>query len=563
MRRSLLSAATLLAGLAPGFALAQDYPRIAPQLPPAPPSPVLKAPPAPSPAPASTAVILPRLDGVVFLADPEGVAAPAGPGLHVIGLPLLAGPGFAAEIGPFLGKPTSLADLRKIANLTDAWYRSHDRPFVAIDLPPQNISTGIVRVVVREYRLGQVQTSGNHWFSSQDLKRESGLVPGQTLALPEVQSDLDRLNANPFRTVNLTFQPGAEPGTTDATLKTQDRLPFHIYAGYDNQGSPTLGQDEWNTGASWGNLFGLGQILSYQFTRSFSGRYNAHSLNWTVPLPWGDQLLVFGSYAEERPDVGSDFNETGHSGQASLRYVHNLPRWGQLTQDVQLGYDFKTTDNNTEFGGVSVFTGEAEIDQFPIIYDGSLSDAWGETSLENQLVISPGGLTGADTNAASQNLVPGSAADYIYDRVGLTRLTLLPRGFNWVVRLTGQLADRNLLDSEQLGLGGSDSVRGYDTDTALGSEGVILSNEVRAPAVSLTNRDSEQVGAFWDWGHVSQVRDIPDQVTSAALSSVGLDLHAVVGRFVDVKVDLGWRLRNAPSDPDHGAFTDIAAVVGF
>jgi hemolysin activation/secretion protein len=566
---SLLLLAALLAGLAPSLALAQDYSRIAPQVPAAPAGPSLTPPAAPVAAPASTRVILPVLKGLVFLADPHDVVAAgrASPGIHATGLPLLAEPGFSAEVAPFLGKPASLADLETIGRLANAWYRSHDRPFVSVDLPPQNISAGTVQLVVTEYRLGQVQVSGNRWFSSEDLRRESGFVPGQSLVLPDVQGGLDRLNANPFRTVNMTFQPGVAPGTTDVTLRTQDRLPLHLYAGYDNQGVPSLGREEWNVGGSWGNLFGLGQILSYQFTRSFSGRYNAHSLSWTIPLPWQDQLLVFGSYAEEQPNIGTDFGQTGHSGQASLRYVHPLPRrdWGghTLTQDVQLGYDFKTTDSNLEFDGLSVFATEAETDQFPMIYDASLADGWGETSLENQLVISPGGLTGANTNAASEALVPGSAADYLYDRIALTRVTLLPRGFSWIAQLTGQLADRNLLDSEQLGAGGEGSVRGYDTDTALGSEGVLVSNEVRTPAVSLADRDSEQVGVFWDWGHVSQVRTIPDLPMSATLSSAGVDLHAALGRYLDAKFDLGWRLRNAPGDPDHGAFADIAVVAGF
>jgi hemolysin activation/secretion protein len=143
------------------------------------------------------------------------------------------------------------------------------------------------------------------------------------------------------------------------------------------------------------------------------------------------------------------------------------------------------------------------------------------------------------------------------------RATTQSGGFSWTARLTGQLADRNLLDSEQLGAGGEGFVRGYDTDTALSSEGVLVSNEIRTPAVSLAGRDSEQVGVFWDWGHVSQIRTIPDLPMSATLSSAGVELHEALGRYLDAKFDLGWRLRNSPDDPDHGAFADIFVVAGF
>ena len=125
--------------------------------------------------------------------------------------------------------------------------------------------------------------------------------------------------------------------------------------------------------------------------------------------------------------------------------------------------------------------------------------------------------------------------------------------------------------SEQLGLGGMNSVRGYFTDTALGSDGVLVSNEVRAPAFSLARLahlalpvpDAEQIGAFWDYGHVSQVTPIPDAINSVDLSSVGLDLHAEIGRYADLTFDVGWRLRDDPDTGKRGGFGDFMLTVGY
>jgi hemolysin activation/secretion protein len=575
--------ATLLPVLAPVPARAQAYQRIAPRVP-VPAAPPEVAPPAaPKPAPSSNQVILPALKGLVFLpaasalrpaglppgsAGPRFIAAP--------GLALLAKPGFTREITPFIGRSLTFADLQAITRLTSAWYRRHGRPFVSVTVPPQNVSTGIVQIVVTEYRVGTVTVSGNRWFSSALLRSESGLVPGHTLTLPGVQTDLDWLNANPFRTVNAMFEPGGAPGTTDVVLATKDRLPLHLYAAYDNAGVPSLGLGEWSIGGTWGNLGGLDQLLSYQFTRSVSGAYSAHALSWSIPLPWRDRLLIFGSYAFETPDIGSDFTEPGRTGQASLRYVHDLPRLAlpgglALTEDVQLGYDFKTTNNNLEFGGVSVFTGQAEIDQFPLIYDATLTDPYGQTSFQNQIVPSPGGMTGANNDQAFQTLVPGASANYVYDRMGLTRATFLPAGFSWVGRVLAQVSNRNLLYSEELGAGGPGSVRGYYTDTALGSQGVLLSNEIRGPAFSLAGllhhaapvHDQEQAGIFWDYALVSQVQPVPDAVNKANLSSVGVALHAALDRYANLSLDLGWQLVPAPGTDKRGVFGDVAVVVGY
>jgi hemolysin activation/secretion protein len=567
----------------PTLAHAQAYRRIAPREPAPAGMPAVTAPAAQPPLPASDAVVVQDLKGLAFL---PGMAAfksaglPTGTaGISAAGLPLLGLAGFTEQISPYLGRPASFATLNAIARAVSDWYRRHDHPFVFVNIPPQNVSAGVIQIVVTEYRIETVKVSGNKWFSSSLIEKESGFAAGQALDLDSVRSSLAWLNSNPFRSVNAEFAPGHAPGTTDITLATQDRLPLNVYSGFDNQGVPSLGRAEWNLGGSWGNLFGLDQILAYQFTRSVSGRYNAHSLSWTIPLPWRDKLLVFGSYARERPDLGADgayFNETGHSGQASLRYVHTLPTLvlgerTRLSEDVQIGYDFKTTDNNLEFGGQQVFAARADIHQFPLIYDATLTDPLGQTELQNQLVLSPGDLSGTNNKTAFETLVPGSSARYAYNRIGLTRTTFLPRGFSWTARILGQVSSRNLMYSEQLGLGGQGSVRGYYTDTALGSKGVLVSNELRTPAFSLGRianlhlpvPDAEQFGVFWDYGHVSQVTPIENAVNEADLSSVGLDLRADIGRYANLVLDVGWRLRAAPDSRARGGFVDVSLTMRY
>ncbi|MBB2188347.1 ShlB/FhaC/HecB family hemolysin secretion/activation protein, partial [Gluconacetobacter liquefaciens] len=491
------------------------------------------------------------------------------------GLPLLDDAAFGREMAARLGRPLSFADLNAIAQRVSQLYRQQGHPFVYVTIPPQNVSGGTVQIVVTEYRLGSVRPQGNRWFSDRLLRQESGLVPGSTLDLGDVQAGLDRLNGNPFRSVDALFAPGHAQGTTDVVLQTKDRLPLHVYGSYDNAGVPILGHSEWAVGGTWGNVAGLGQTLSYQFTHAVSDRYSGHALTWTAPLPWHDRLQVFGSYAWEKPDFKSDnvsLGQTGHSGQASLRYIHDLPtlRLGphvRLTEDIQVGFDFKTTNNTLEFGGVRVFDSHAEVDQFPILYNAAMTDPYGQTTFQNQLVLSPGGLSGANRKSDFQVLVPGSTDQYVYDTMSLTRTTWLPGGLSWILQATGQVSSSNLMYSNQVALGGLYNGRGYFTDTALGSEGVSVTNDLRSPAFSITRLmglhpdtpDTEQVGVFYDYGHVSQVRDIPRAKNETDLSSIGLDLHSSVGRYASLTFNVGWRLRGLPADLDQNGFGNKGA----
>ncbi len=576
--RPSLFAMAALAAVSFSSAQAQDYGRIAPKLPPSEQAPAVSRSPIPLPSASSHARLIAALKGLVFVATADRLlisglpASAAGlSGVNVSQVPELNDRRFSTQMTAFLGRPVTLADLERVKAKTMSWLRTHQRPFVDVTIPPQNIASGVVQVLVTEYKLSRVKVQGTRYFSPALIEQTSGFQCGQTLRLDNVQSNIDRLNRNPFLNVDAVFKPGDQAGDTEVMLDAHDRLPLRVYGGYDNLGVRSLGVPESNFGVNWGNVFGTGQILSYQLTRSLSGRYTSHSISDTVPFSWGDQVLIFGSYGVQQPMMAQIFHDLGHSGQASVRYVHPLPRIHGFTQDVQAGYDFKTTDNNLEFAGFQVFAGQAEVDQFPVIYDAALSDRAGQTAVQNLLVLSPGGLTPDNNTAALSTLVPGSKANYIYNRFSVTRTTLLPAGFSAVTRITVQASESNLPYSEQVGGGGVGSVRGYYTDTALGSKGEMLSQELRLPAFALArafDRNSglpgkSQLGVFYDYADLRQVTPIPDVQNKVDLASVGFLARYSVSRYLDFQYDIGWRLRKAPTVPELGAYGQISLTGSF
>ena len=572
--RARLIGLSMFAGLlcyAPLYA--QVYQRVAPSKPVPPPAvkPVLPAPHVVT-ANEPNRVILKRLKGLVFVSSMKqfNKAGFTGhlptSGVDLSRLPLLNHRAFAGKFAPFIGRPFTLHDIAQISQMVVAWYSKNGHALMDVAIPPQNISSGIVQVIVMQYRVGQVRVTGNRWFSSNLLRTESGIKLGKPISLRQLRGDLNWLNSNPFRRVNAVFSPGALPGETDVDLRTTDQLPLRGYAGFDNQGVPTLGRSEYNVGFNWGNALWLDQQLSYQYTRSLSGQYSAHSLDWMIPLPWRDRLIIFGSYEQEKPTLGSGFSSIGQSGQASLRYVHPLPSFSWLTEDIGFGYDFKTTNNNLEFGGTQVGTSQNSLNQLLLLYDAAETDRWGNTAVKNQLVASTGALRG-QTNLPNQTY-PGS---YVYDQIELKRITFLPWGFSSATRFLGQVADHNLPDSETLDAGGVGSVRGYNPETDLGSEGELISEEIRAPAFDPAGfldlpaplHSAAQFGVFIDYADVYQVQPVTGAINRADLAGAGVDVHYDVGNNVSVEMDYGQQLRRAPGYTSRGGEFDISVVVSF
>ncbi|MBO1329591.1 hypothetical protein J2D75_14125, partial [Acetobacter suratthaniensis] len=167
MRRVLFAGcafAAIACAFSPRMAHAQAYSRLAPHQPAASPNPndlTLPGKEAP-PLPQSNAVVIPALKGLVFIPDNAALKAaglPAGSsGVHHAGLPLLDQTTFEHEIAAYLGKPLRMTDLNTIAAKVSTLYKAEGHPFVYVSIPPQNISGGVVQIVVTEYRLGAVKT---------------------------------------------------------------------------------------------------------------------------------------------------------------------------------------------------------------------------------------------------------------------------------------------------------------------------------------------------------------------------------------------------------------------
>ena len=444
----------------------------------------------------------------------------------------------------------------------------------------------MVQTVVTEFRLGQIKFEHNEWFSTDLLRSEVSLASGDTVETAHLQSDLDLLNENPFRTVAVVAQKSDTPGDTDLVFDVADRFPVRVYGGYDNTGTPILGHDRWDLGFNWGNALWLDHQLAYQLTTSndfwhhraqIPGQpddptFVAHSVNYTVPVFVHDRILLFGTYEKAVPRLGPSLGLEGVSAQASIRYAARLPPLGFLVHEAQIGYDFKTSNNNLEFGGLTVSNVTSEVNQFPLGYNATATDAFGATTLENQYVFSPGNVTDDNKDAIFQAQANNgfAKARYVYDRLTVTRATHLPYEASWIMRIIGQTSDRNLIPSEQLGAGGFDSVRGYDERAANGSLGLLLRQELRSPPFGLLAAlplkdasDQAQLLAFWDYGSVREKQIAPGAPTSTQLESVGLGMRYSVQRYLEMRLDYGWQLRRLPGAQIRSQMAQLAITVSY
>lgn len=556
----------------------QSVPRILEAQPP-----VVQAPPETLKANDDPAPVLERLTGLRFVYDPAFAAWPPEPGapaLGFIGLPVLDTPAFRTRAQADLGKPASIASLNALARAAVQAYRDAGRPLVDVAVPAQDVTSGTVTFVVREFVASDVVVEGARHFDPARIRSMIRLEPGQTVDQTRLLQDLNRIAENPFRRVDLLYRRGEAPLTTDVVVRVTDRRPLRVYGSFENNGTPAAGRERFALGVNWGNMFGGEGQFAYQFTTSrdlFEGgdqRFRAHSATLIQPVAADATAILFGTYQRTVPELGPDLGLTGESWQLSPRLTWRILARADARAQLTVGYDFKQTNNNLLFGGFTVSEEATQIHQ--LMVDLTLSRVWklGLLALSNSFTLSPGGIGNRNTDRAfqpgpTQAGTPFARASYAYLRTSLAQTTPLGRsGAEAVTRVIGQLTTGNLLPSEQLSAAGPGFVRGYDVNAVLGAQGLTATQELWAPPLRFAGIDpsatgSARLGAFADAGMVGNPDRLPGERRWQRTASAGVAARVELGRFVDLRADYGAQLRTQPGRRNRGSQGFVSLSVGF
>ncbi len=475
----------------------------------------------------------------------------------------------------FIGQDIDNTLIPRLKKCIQNYYLECGHPLTFVCIPPQNVSCGIVQVIVQEARLGKVRTQGNCWNADELLTSYITICPGECINTNVLLNDLAWMNRNPFRHTQVSFAPGECPGTTDIELITTDKHPWRIYAGIDNTGSDETSQVRLFTGVTAGNLFGWDNVFTYQYTTSPDfRRYQSHTLNYRVPLSWKHLFMIYGGYAEVHPHIHG-FHSNGFEYQASARYIMPLGYlYGDSLYEVTLGFDFKSTNNNLEFSDdsrTSIITGTVNLSQFMAGFN--YDAEYGNFELLGSLLLygSPGELFDRESKKDYQELRYKATPNYFYGQLYLG----LTYNFSWgsevAFLVRAQQSTANLLPSEQFGIGGFDTVRGYKEREVNTDNGFIVNAELRSPGYRMLSNyfcnckwnDEIRFLAFFDYGKGFNHRLFPGERRDYQLASVGPGIRYQFMDNVHARLDWGIKLKRSSRCFGWGSKIHFGVIADF
>lgn len=451
----------------------------------------------------------------------------------------------------YLGLPLTSSTMDQLKREICQFYQKQNQPLAIVSIPRQDLSQGVLQVVVDESKLGEIRTKGNRHFSSKWLKEAVRTEPGKTVVTRKILEDVAWLNLNPFRRTDAILVPGKIPGTTDIELVSADRWPYRVYAGADNTGTISTERNRLFFGFNFGkSLLKDGQI-SYQFTCAPNwNRFYAHTLSTRMPLPWRHILVFYGGYSQVKPNTEvNDLTDGGTSWQVDGRYripVFNNPN---LMQEWIFGYDFKEISNRVIYNNVSPTKGTADINQFMIGYElGSRSKDL-KVTLVAELYGNPGGITTDNKTVQYQNFRYDANCHYAYFKLAHSLAWQIPGKWWLSYNLRGQAASANLLPSEQLNMTGYEAVRGFEERIFSVDNGGIGNFTIETPHFSILKYfglskylDEMYFLAFFDCGVGGNHKLAPNEAAVQSLGSVGPGVRYQVDQYLSLRFDYGVQL---------------------
>lgn len=448
---------------------------------------------------------------------------------------------------PFLGPQRSDRDANAAAAALEKAYQARGYRTVLIEIPEQNVESGVIRLAVTEGKVGRVRVTGARYFAQERiLAQVPALAAGTVPDFEQVQKDIAAVNQQPDRRVTPVFRAGAIAGTTDVDLTVEDRSPLHGSLTVDNKRSLNTTPLRLSGSLRYDNLFQREHSIGLQFqvTPQDTDEVRVFSASYTVPM---QAWTLTGHTIRSRSNIATAIGDTqvlGNGNILGIRATRRLPADGTaLSHNVSVGADYKDLGEDLRVGALPGLRTPIQYMPLSVSYNLFLDGKSGTTQASAGIVLALRGI--GDDQGDFDRRRFGAKPNFFVFKADVQRLQNLPADFVLMARLEVQGADQPLISNEQFFIGGADSVRGYFEVESLGDYGGRGTIELRGPRITLLPKTTDlRLHGFVDAGAAGIHQPLPGQASPPALRSTGIGLRLRRGSLVSISSDLAWPMRS-------------------
>ncbi len=354
-----------------------------------------------------------------------------------------------------------------------------------IYLPPQDLSTGTLRLIANEGRISALTEDGNR--SSFPIRNTFPTGVGEVLNLRDIEQGLDQVNRLLSNNATMNLIPGEKIGESEIVIKNNTSKRWSANLSLDNQSSKSTGSDQIGLTLGYDNLLNLNDNVSLTYRRTlFPGNRarwqdsNSLSFSYVVPMQYSTLSLGRSNSTYEStlvPPSGDLLRLNGTSDSDYLQIERTVFRSAKDKVKLSLKATIKETET---------FIAE----QFLAVSSRQLSMAdaginWSHNFSNGNITFNFGITEGMSWFSSLRDLIntPSTFPKAQFRRYNLSINSV--RFFSWKggahqwrTSFRSQMSPQVLYGSEQISIGGVASVRGFRSNVLSSDNGFYLRNDL-------------------------------------------------------------------------------------
>ncbi|MEQ8963691.1 MAG: ShlB/FhaC/HecB family hemolysin secretion/activation protein [Coleofasciculus sp. C2-GNP5-27] len=423
---------------------------------------------------------------------------------------------FNPIIQPLEGSRTTIEELRSIADSISQLYLEQGFITSRAVIIEESLSTEVVEIRVIEGRVEAIQIEGTQRLDESYVRSRVQLGAGTPVNTGKLEDQLRLLRVNPLlENVEASLRAGTGLGQSILVVRVTEADSFAGSVFVDNYSPPTVGSERLSINLGYRNPTGMGDEISGTYTRTTAGGAESLQFNYTVPVNPMNGTVTLETEFERNAFIREPFEDEdiqGESQRYEISYRQPLIRTPREEFALSLGFSFKDGQTFTfaspkplSFGTDE--EGSSRTSVFRFGQDYTLQDVSGAWAFRSQFSL------GTSLFDATVNDHPIPDSRFLSWLGQVQRVQILNPDNYLVIEADLQLATDSLLPSEQLVIGGGQSVRGYRQNVRAGDNGFRLSIEDR---ITLerdgTGVATFQLAPFFDAGYVWNGGDNPNSL---------------------------------------------------
>jgi len=439
-------------------------------------------------------------------------------------------------------KKHTLLSLQKVTKELERFIRSKGHSFYRVVLPPQTLNNGIINLKLVDFKVSDIEISGNQYFDRENIIASlPGLKQGESPNTRDIAEYIKVANRHPAKQVKLMFKQSQTADSIKANIVVNDQRPYQASFIMNNTGSKTSGEFRMMGAVQHANMWNLDHILNGSYTTSpdHMESVQQYGVNYSIPL-YKLKSWISAYYAYSNVDTGvvaNDFDVTGAGEMYGIHYLQYLPRIARYEHWLDLGIDNRYFINDIKFLGTPIGINVRSA-PFSAMYKGAYEWPLAKFGFHLQWLKNTD-LGGHNTQKYYTATRLNSKQNWDVYRYGANIAGNLNR---WIfsAKLNGQYANSSLISGEQIGLGGSYSVRGYNERETSADSAEVVNLEIYSPGWKGLSFLS-----FFDYGHGRKQDVQPGELKKWTVSSIGLGARWQWKTHLQTRVDLAHTLEQA------------------